>query len=147
MIKYEVLEKAINIRPKKILLSLTQIFLPILFFCDLENRYPDAGEFCTPMREVPECVQMDFRNKILSAKGSKFLDQEKIELKMINRVEYEYERENTKLQVDVLSEHRIRIRTIKLPESSLQKEETYIRVKGPKISLWTRIKNWQAKKD
>ena len=44
---------------------LTAFFLLSLTFCDLENRYPDAGEFCTPMKEVPECVQMDFRNKNL----------------------------------------------------------------------------------
>lgn len=128
-------------------------FIPIAFiilrlqFCDLENRYPDAGEFCSPMREVPECVQMDFRNKNLILIGSKETDLKKLNVKMINRVEYEYEMENSKLQIDVMSEHRIRIRTLKLPESSLQKEETYIRMKGPKVSLWTRIKKAWAKKD
>ncbi|MBK9501404.1 MAG: hypothetical protein KBF99_01635 [Leptospiraceae bacterium] len=123
---------------------LTILSLP---FCDLENRYPDAGEFCTPMKEVPECVQMDFRNKNLILNGSTSSHQNKIFLRMINRVEYEYEFENSKLQIDVLSEYRIRIRTLKLPESILEKEETYIRLKGPKISLWTRIKKAWAKKD
>ena len=51
------------------------------------------------------------------------------------------------MQIDVLSEYRIRIRTLKLPESTLEKEETYIRMKGPKISLWTRIKKAWNKKD
>jgi hypothetical protein len=99
------------------------------------------------MKEIPECVQMDFRKKNLILNESVSPDQKKLSLKMINRVEYEYEMENSKLQIDVLSEHRIRIRTLKLPESSLQKEETYIRIKGPKISLWTRIKNAWNKKD
>ncbi len=147
MAKHEGFKKNINIRPKKFLLPLTQIFLPLLLFCDLENRYPDAGEFCTPMKEIPECVQMDFRNKNLILSGSASLDQKRIFLKMINRVEYEYELDNSKLQIDVLSEHRIRIRTLKLPESALQKEETYLRIKGPKISLWTRIRNLWDKKD
>ena len=119
---------------------LTAFFLLSLTFCDLENRYPDAGEFCTPMKEVPECVQMDFRNKNLILSGSASSHQNKIFLRMINRVEYEHEFENSKMQIDVLSEYRIRIRTLKLPESTLEKEETYIRMKGPKISLWTRNK-------
>ncbi|HRG73254.1 MAG TPA: hypothetical protein PLX69_01715, partial [Leptospiraceae bacterium] len=126
---------------------LTAFFLLSLTFCDLENRYPDAGEFCTPMKEIPECVQMDFRNKNLIINGSASPDQKKISLKMINRVEYEYELENSKLQIDVLSEYRIRIRTLKLPESILEKEEIYIRLKGPKVSLWTRIKKAWTKKD
>ena len=110
---------------------LTAFFLLSLTFCDLENRYPDAGEFCTPMKEVPECVQMDFRNKNLILSGSASSHQNKIFLRMINRVEYEHEFENSKMQIDVLSEYRIRIRTLKLPESTLEKEETYIRMKGP----------------
>ena len=126
---------------------LTAFFLLSLTFCDLENRYPDAGEFCTPMKEVPECVQMDFRNKNLILSGSASSHQNKIFLRMINRVEYEHEFENSKMQIDVLSEYRIRIRTLKLPESTLEKEETYIRMKGPKISLWTRIKKAWNKKD
>ena len=134
-------------------ISANLFFIPIalfvlsLQFCDLENRYPDAGEFCTPMREVPECVQMDFRNKNLILSGNKEAESKKLNVRMINRVEYEYEMENSKLQIDVMSEHRIRIRTLKLPESSLQKEETYIRMKGPKVSLWTRIKKAWAKKE
>ena len=126
---------------------LTAFFLLSLTFCDLENRYPDASEFCTPMKEVPECVQMDFRNKNLILSGSASSHQNKIFLRMINRVEYEHEFENSKMQIDVLSEYRIRIRTLKLPESTLEKEETYIRMKGPKISLWTRIKKAWNKKD
>ena len=126
---------------------LTAFFLLSLTFCDLENRYPDAGEFCTPMKEIPECVQMDFRNKNLILSGSASSHQNKIFLRMINRVEYEHEFENSKMQIDVLSEYRIRIRTLKLPESTLEKEETYIRMKGPKISLWTRIKKAWNKKD
>ena len=126
---------------------LTAFFLLSHTFCDLENRYPDAGEFCTPMKEVPECVQMDFRNKNLILSGSASSHQNKIFLRMINRVEYEHEFENSKMQIDVLSEYRIRIRTLKLPESTLEKEETYIRMKGPKISLWTRIKKAWNKKD
>lgn len=126
---------------------LTAFFLLSLTFCDLENRYPDAGEFCTPMKEVPECVQMDFRNKNLILSGSASSHQNKIFLRMINRVEYEHEFENSKMQIDVLSEYRIRIRTLKLPESTLEKEETYIRMKGLKISLWTRIKKAWNKKD
>lgn len=126
--------------------------LPLLIFlnfhfCDLENRYPDSGEFCTPMRAIPECVRMDFRNKNLIFAGSTMTDEKKIFLKMINRVEYEYEFSNSKLQIDVLSEHRIRIRTLKIPESILEKEEIYIRIKGPKISLWTRIKKAWDNKD
>lgn len=132
---------------KKIFTISILIIIPNFSFCDLENRYPDAGEFCTPMREVPECVQMDFRNKILILSGSKEGESKKLNVKMINRVEYEYEMENSKMQIDVMSEHRIRIRTRKLPESSIQKEETYIRMKGPKISLWTRIKKAWNKKD
>ncbi len=131
---------------KKIFILLPFILLS-LQFCDLENRYPDAGEFCTPMKEIPECVQMDFRNKNLILNESASPDQKKLFLKMINRVEYEYEMEDSKLQVDVLSEHRIRIRTVQLPLLTLQKEETYIRMKGPKISLWTRIKKAWDKKE
>ncbi|MBP9889797.1 MAG: hypothetical protein KBF93_26100 [Leptospiraceae bacterium] len=120
----------------------TLLLFPFLLFsfCDLENRYPDAGEFCTPMREIPECLKMDFRNKILS------LDQEKLELTMINRVQYEKQTETKKLEIDVLSEHRIRIKTKKLPDQTIEKEETYLRIKGPKISIWTKFKNWKAKK-
>ena len=130
---------------RKYFLSVYILFA--LSFCDLENRYPDAGEFCTPMREVPECVQMDFRNKNLILSGNKEAESKKLNVRMINRVEYEYEIENSKLQIDVMSEHRIRIRTLKLPEPSIQKEEIYIRMKGPKISLWTRIKKAWNKKD
>jgi len=116
------------------------LFLILLSSCDLENRYPDAGDFCTPMREIPECVKMDFRNKILS------LNQEKFELTMINRVQYEKITETKKLEIDVLSEHRIRIRTQKLPEQIIEKEETYLRIKAPRISIWTKFKNWREKK-
>ena len=126
---------------------LSAFILLSLLFCDLENRYPDAGEFCTPMKEIPECVQMDFRNKNVILNGSASSVQNKISLKMINRVEYEYEFEKAKLQIDVLSEYRIRIRTLKLPESTLEKEEIYIRLKGPRVSLWTRIKKALNKKD
>ena len=126
------------------MVSLCKYSVVILFslniFCDLENRYPDAGEFCTPMKEIPECVKMDFRNKTVT------LNEKKIELNMLNRVQYEKMFDTQKLQIDVLSEHRLRIRTLKLPESSLEKEEIYIRIKGPKISMWTRIKNWREKK-
>ena len=112
--------------------------IALFSFCDLENRYPDAGEFCTPMREIPECVQMDFRNKILFYKDK---PENKIFFQMINRVEYEYNFETMKLELVVLGEHRIRIRIIKFPENSITKEETYIRMKGPRVSLWTRIKS------
>ena len=140
--------------------------IALFSFCDLENRYPDAGEFCTPMREIPECVQMDFRNKILFYKDKpenkifkrfKFIEGEEslysatnvnlavfddeIFFQMINRVEYEYNFETMKLELVVLGEHRIRIRIIKFPENSITKEETYIRMKGPRVSLWTRIKS------
>lgn len=115
------------------------LFLLLFSSCDLENRYPDSGEFCTPMRENPECVKMDFRNKILS------INQEKLELTMINRVQYEKNTENQKLEIDVLSEHRIRIKTKKLPEQSIEKEETYLRIKGPRISIWSRFKKWKEK--
>ncbi|MBP7282534.1 MAG: hypothetical protein KBA66_13215 [Leptospiraceae bacterium] len=120
----------------------TLLLFPFLLFsfCDLENRYPDAGEFCTPMRDIPECVKMDFRNRTLN------LNQENFDLTMISRVQYEKITETQKLEIDVLSEHRIRIQTKKLPEMSLEKKEIYLRKKGPRISLWTKIKNWQAKK-
>ncbi len=65
---------------------------------------------------------------------------------MISRVQYEKITETQKREIDVLSEHRIRIQTKKLPEMSLEKKEIYLRKKGPRISLWTKIKNWQAKK-
>lgn len=117
------------------------LFLVLLLsFCDLENRYPDAGEFCTPMREIPECVKIDFRNKILTLNGGN------LDLIMINRVQYEKVLETQKLELGVLSEHRIRIQTRKFPEMSLEKEETYIRKKEKRISLWTKIKNWREKK-
>lgn len=125
----------------RILILLTIV---LFSFCDLENRYPDAGEFCTPMREIPECVQMDFRNKILFYKDK---PENKIFFQMINRVEYEYNFETMKLELAVLGEHRIRIRIIKFPENSITKEETYIRMKGPRVSLWTRIKSAWNKKD
>lgn len=116
--------------------SLRLLSIFFILNCDLENRYPDAGEFCTPMREVPECVQMDFRNKTLQFSNP----EKKIGLHMTTRVEYDFTEDKSKLQLDVLSEHRIRIRNINLLDSSIQSEEIYIRKKGPRVSLWARIK-------
>lgn len=127
--------------------SLTKtLFLPIflfILFCDLENRYPDAGEFCTPMKETPDCVKMDFRKKELELQNPNRI----LKLNMITRVEYDFLEDTKKLSLDVLSEHRIRIRYINILDSSIQSEEIYIRKKGARISLWARIKKAWNNKD
>ncbi len=102
------------------------VFL-VLVNCDLQNRYPDKGEFCVPMQEVSECIEVDFREKKL------VLDKKELLLGQISRVQYEFNLDANSFMLEVLSEHRVQIRKD-------QDIKIYIRKKGPRVSLWSRIK-------
>lgn len=102
------------------------VFL-VLVNCDLQNRYPDKGEFCIPMQEISECIEVDFREKKL------VLNKKDILLNQITRVQYEFNLDANSFMLEVLSEHRVQIR-------KEQDKKIYIRKKGPKVSLWSRIK-------
>jgi hypothetical protein len=103
------------------------IFYFIFFSCDLQNRYPEKGDFCVPMQEIPECIEIDFRANQL------ILEKKEIQLNQISRVQYEFKINEILLYLEVLSEHRVQIR-------NEENKKIYRRKKGPKISIWSRIK-------
>ena len=112
-------------------MKLFLIFI-LLIHCDLENRYPDAGSFCVPMKETPRCIDIDFREKKIN------IDSKDLILDMNNRVQYKFLLNNQIYDLEVHSEHRVLIKSDKESEWV----DTYIRKKGKKVSLGKRIKDW-----
>lgn len=98
-------------------------------FCDMQNRYPDKGEFCVPMVRVEDCLKADFRNKTLEYKNTQYT------LKMNTRVEYVF---NESESLQILGEHRVQI----LKGSD---KKIFIRKKGEKVSIIKRIKTLMQK--
>lgn len=106
------------------------VLVCIIFqFCDLQNRYPDKGEFCVPMVREEECLKVDFRMKTLEYQKKEFV------LKMNTRVDYIFNEIDT---LQILGEHRVQI--IQGSEKKI-----FIRKKGEKISIWRRIKTLMQK--
>jgi hypothetical protein len=111
-----------------------KLLLILLFLgnCDLENRYPDEGNFCVPMKEIPRCIDINFREKKVR------IDSKDLVMDMTNRVQYTFLLNNQFFDLEVHSEHRVVIK------SNINSEwaDTYIRKKGKKVSLGKRIKDW-----
>lgn len=110
------------------------LLLLFLSFCDLQNRFPDEGEFCVPMSTESKCLEVDFRNKKL------VFEKEEIPLELITRVQYKFIFQNEFYELQVLSEHRVQI--LKLESNQSKLVNIFIRKKGPKKSISKRIKEW-----
>jgi hypothetical protein len=79
--------------------------------CGLDERYPPKGSFCDIMENPAPCLEIGFKEKVLTLNG------ESIPLSMINRVHYEFEYQKRKFELGVLGEHRIYIKDLDVNNS------------------------------